>query len=103
MSATGISQSAAMAPDINKVSQSAASIFRLLDSKPKIDSSNEEGTSLASVRGEIELQHVSFRYPTRPNIQIFRDLSLTIPSGKVSFFFHSTHFTLNTLLSLCTF
>nr|QVT92302.1 ABC transporter [Salvia miltiorrhiza] len=50
--------------------------------QPKIDSSEEEGTTLASVRGEIELVHVSFKYPTRPDIPIFRDLCLSIPSGK---------------------
>ncbi|XP_057764047.1 ABC transporter B family member 9-like isoform X2 [Salvia miltiorrhiza] len=82
MSATGISQASATAPDVNKVKDSAASIFELLDSKPKIDSSKEEGTTLASVRGEIELVHVSFKYPTRPDIPIFRDLCLSIPSGK---------------------
>ncbi|CAA0832375.1 ABC transporter B family member 9 [Striga hermonthica] len=82
MSATGLSQASAMAPDVNKVKDSAASIFEILDSKPKIDSSSEEGTTLSIVKGEIELQHVSFKYPTRPDIQIFKDFCLSIPSGK---------------------
>ncbi|KAG6416716.1 hypothetical protein SASPL_124152 [Salvia splendens] len=82
MSATGISQASATAPDVNKVKDSAASIFELLDSEPKIDSSKEEGITLTSVRGEIHLLHVSFKYPTRPDIPIFRDLCLSIPSGK---------------------
>ncbi|KAL6546439.1 ATP-binding cassette sub- B member 9 [Orobanche minor] len=82
MSATGVSQASATAPDVNKVKDSAASIFEILDSRPNIDSSSDEGTTLASVRGEIELQHVSFKYPTRPDIQIFKDLCLNIPSGK---------------------
>lgn len=30
----------------------------------------------------IELKHVGFKYPTRPDVQIFRDLCLSIPSGK---------------------
>uniref|UniRef100_A0A5B7B9Y0 Putative ABC transporter B family member 9-like isoform X1 n=1 Tax=Davidia involucrata TaxID=16924 RepID=A0A5B7B9Y0_DAVIN len=82
ISAIGISQTSALAPDTNKAKDSAASIFELLDSKPKIDSSSDEGTMLATVNGVIELQNVSFKYPTRPDIQIFRDLCLTIPSGK---------------------
>ena len=98
MSATGISQASATAPDVNKVKDSAASIFELLDSKPKIDSSKEEGTALSSVRGEIELLHVSFKYPTRPDIPIFRDLCLSIPSGKV---YISLNFL--TILSIITF
>ncbi|KAL5577121.1 hypothetical protein UlMin_018820 [Ulmus minor] len=81
-SAMGISQTSAMAPDSNKARESAASIFKILDSKPKIDSSSEEGITLPTVTGDIEFEHVSFRYPTRPNVEIFRDLCLSIPSGK---------------------
>lgn len=83
MAAIGISQSSAFGPDINKAMDSTASIFALLDRKSKIDSSIAEGTVFAHVRGEIEFKHVSFKYPTRPTVQIFRDLSLSIPSGKV--------------------
>lgn len=72
-----------MAPDSNKAKDSAASIFDILDSKPKIDSSSDEGTTLQNVNGDIEFRHVSFRYPMRPDVQIFRDLCLNIPSGKV--------------------
>jgi len=82
MSATGVSQGSAMAPDINKAKDSSASIFEILDSKPKIDSSSDKGTTLDTVKGDIEFQHISFKYPTRPDIQIFKDLSLTMPSGK---------------------
>ncbi|KAL5716448.1 ABC-type xenobiotic transporter [Ranunculus cassubicifolius] len=82
ISAVGISQSSALAPDSTKAKDSATSIFKILDRKSKIDSSNNEGTTVASVRGDIQLQHISFRYPTRPDVQIFRDLSLSIPSGK---------------------
>ncbi|ESQ55610.1 hypothetical protein EUTSA_v10024238mg [Eutrema salsugineum] len=80
--AIGVSQTSAMAPDSNKAKDSAASIFDILDSKPKIDSSSDEGTTLQNVHGDIEFRHVSFRYPMRPDVQIFRDLCLTIPSGK---------------------
>ena len=84
MAALGVSQTTALTPDINKAKVAAASIFEILDSKPKIDSSSDEGQVLATVKGDIELQHVSFRYPTRPDIQIFKDLCLLIPSGKVT-------------------
>ncbi|KAL2475097.1 ABC transporter B family member 9 [Abeliophyllum distichum] len=82
MSAIGVSQTSAMAPDVNKAKFSAASIFEILDSKPEIDSNSEEGTVLASVGGDIEFQHVSFKYPTRPDIQILKDLCISMPSGK---------------------
>ncbi|XP_074307993.1 ABC transporter B family member 9 isoform X3 [Silene latifolia] len=82
ISAVGLSQSSSMAMDKTKAKDSAVSIFKILDSKPSIDSKSDEGTTLEVVKGDIELSHVSFRYPTRPDIQIFRDLSLFIPSKK---------------------
>ncbi|XP_077229781.1 ABC transporter B family member 9-like [Tasmannia lanceolata] len=82
MAAMGISQSSAMAPDSTKAKDSTASIFAILDRKSKIDSSNDQGTTLPNLRGDIEFQHVSFKYPSRPDVQIFRDLCLSIPTGK---------------------
>lgn len=72
-----------MAMDRNKAKDSAVSIFKIVDSKPSIDSSSNEGITQEDVKGDIEFSHVSFRYPTRPDIQIFSDLCLFIPSTKV--------------------
>ncbi|XP_074269732.1 ABC transporter B family member 9-like isoform X2 [Silene latifolia] len=82
VTAVCLSQSSSMAMDRTKAKDSAVSVFKILDTKPSIDSKSDEGTTLESVRGDIELSHVSFQYPTRPDIQIFRDLSLFIPSKK---------------------
>lgn len=84
MAAVGISQSSSFAPDSSKAKSAAASVFAILDRKSKIDPSDKSGTKLDNVKGDIELRHISFKYPTRPDIQIFRDLSLTIRSGKVN-------------------
>ncbi|CAL5352142.1 unnamed protein product [Camellia sinensis] len=82
MAAVGISRSSSLAPDSTKAKTAAASIFSILDRKSKIDPSDESGMTLESVTGEIELRHISFKYSTRPDVQIFRDLNLTIHSGK---------------------
>ncbi|KAK9288452.1 hypothetical protein L1049_016909 [Liquidambar formosana] len=82
MTAIGISQSGSLAPDASKAKNAVASVFAILDRKSKIDPSEDSGTTLENVKGEIEFRHVSFMYPTRPDIQIFRDLSLAIHSGK---------------------
>lgn len=95
LSALAFSEASAMAPDTNKARDSAASIFELLDSNPKIDSGNNEGMTLSIVKGDIELQNVSFRYATRPDVQIFRNLCLSIPSGKVHI--HKSTLDLNVL------
>ncbi|GAV90475.1 ABC_tran domain-containing protein/ABC_membrane domain-containing protein [Cephalotus follicularis] len=83
LTAVGVSQTTALAPDTNKAKDSATSIFDILDSKPKIDSSNNDGITLTNVNGHIEFEHVCFKYPTRPDVQIFKDLCLTIHSGKI--------------------
>lgn len=82
MAAIGISQSSSLAPDSTKAKSAAASIFGILDRKSKIDPSDQSGMTLETVKGDIEFQHISFKYPTRQDVEIFRDLCLTIRSGK---------------------
>ncbi|XP_052878978.1 ABC transporter B family member 4-like isoform X2 [Gossypium arboreum] len=82
MATIGITQSSSFAPDSSKAKSAAASIFAIIDRESKIDPSDESGTTLENVKGDIELHHVSFKYPLRPDIQIFRDLSLSIHAGK---------------------
>ncbi|KAL9256975.1 ABC transporter B family member 11-like protein [Drosera capensis] len=81
MAAIGISQSSSLTPDSGKAKVAAASVFEIVDRKSNIDPSNESGITLDDVKGEIELRHVSFKYPTRPDIQIFQDLNLIIRQG----------------------
>ncbi|CAD5165795.1 unnamed protein product [Musa acuminata subsp. malaccensis] len=82
MAAIGISQSSSLAPDSSKARSASASVFAILDQKSKIDPSDESGMTLERLKGNIEFRHVNFKYPTRPDIQIFQDLCLTIQSGK---------------------
>ncbi|XP_004297067.1 PREDICTED: ABC transporter B family member 11-like [Fragaria vesca subsp. vesca] len=82
MASFGLAQSSSLAPDVSKGKGSAASIFAILDMKSKIDSSDNSGMTIENVKGEIEFHHVSFKYPSRPNVQIFNDLCLTITDGK---------------------
>ena len=83
----GVSQSSALASDSEKAKESALSIFALLDRKSEIDSNSNEGLTLDEVKGNIDFRHVSFKYPTRPDVQIFSDFTLHIPFGKVSLLF----------------
>ncbi|KAH7536919.1 hypothetical protein FEM48_Zijuj03G0037400 [Ziziphus jujuba var. spinosa] len=82
MMAGGISFSSSLAPDTSKAKTAVTSIFAILDRKSKIDSSDDSGTTMESEKGDIEFFHVSFNYPTRPDIQICKDLCLAIHSGK---------------------
>ncbi|KAI3900112.1 hypothetical protein MKW98_001012 [Papaver atlanticum] len=83
MTAIGISTASSMAPNFSKAKTSTISIFAILDGISKLDSSDASGITLEALKGEIEFQNVSFKYPLRPDVPIFRDLCLTIPSGQV--------------------
>ncbi|GLT80986.1 hypothetical protein SLA2020_523950 [Shorea laevis] len=78
----GVSQSGSIVPDAGKTSSAAASVFAILDRKSQIDSSDDSGITIERFKGEIEIRNISFKYPTRPDVQIFRDLCLTIHSGR---------------------
>ncbi|ESQ43858.1 hypothetical protein EUTSA_v10005750mg [Eutrema salsugineum] len=82
MAAVAISQSSSLSPDSSKASNAAASIFAVIDRESKIDPSDESGRVLENVKGDIELRHISFKYPSRPDVQIFQDLCLSIRAGK---------------------
>ncbi|KAK9293321.1 hypothetical protein L1049_021313 [Liquidambar formosana] len=100
MACIGISQTSSLGPDSRKAKIAAASIFAILDRESKIDPSDESGITLENVKGDIELRHVSFKYPIRPDIEIFRDLCLTIRSGKSlgrPFSYFSSYMTANTV------
>ncbi|EYU28159.1 hypothetical protein MIMGU_mgv11b000380mg [Erythranthe guttata] len=82
VSSLGIAQSSTLLADFNKFKNSAASVFEILDRKSLIDSRGCDGLKLDNLKGDIKFQHVSFKYPTRPDIQIFKNLSLHISFGK---------------------
>ncbi|KAL7061746.1 hypothetical protein AAHC03_0740 [Spirometra sp. Aus1] len=61
--------------------QAAASVFEIIQRVPEIDIS-AEGEELPSTTGEIAFENVSFYYPSRPDVPILKNFSLTIPAGK---------------------
>lgn len=57
----------------------ASRLFELQDREPKI--SPTKGEKVTSARGPIRFENVSFSYPTRPAVTIFKDLNFEIPQG----------------------
>ncbi|WVZ96174.1 hypothetical protein U9M48_041843 [Paspalum notatum var. saurae] len=80
--AIGVSHTSTLTSDSSKAKSAVSSIFAIIDRKSRIDPSDAAGVTLEPLSGNIEFQHVRFRYPTRPDVQIFQDLCLTIQSGK---------------------
>ncbi|KPI42307.1 Leptomycin B resistance protein pmd1 [Cyphellophora attinorum] len=54
-----------------------------IDHKSKIDGTSDTiGVKLERVHGDVELRNVSFTYPSRPDTQVLKDVSLICPAGK---------------------
>ncbi|PIA37890.1 hypothetical protein AQUCO_02900023v1, partial [Aquilegia coerulea] len=83
MAAMAVSMASSVTPDTTKAKACTASIFAILDRKSETDSSDNTGITVENVKGDIEFQHVGFTYPTRPNVQIFRNLDLAVQSGQM--------------------
>eukprot|EP00026_Physarum_polycephalum_P000633 Phypoly_transcript_00634.p1 GENE.Phypoly_transcript_00634~~Phypoly_transcript_00634.p1 ORF type:complete len:1124 (+),score=212.16 Phypoly_transcript_00634:900-4271(+) len=63
--------------------QSAAfRVFAVIDRVPEIDSERKDGITKASIDGNIEFRNVDFHYPTRPDIPILKNMSLSIKPGQ---------------------
>ena len=48
--------------------------------RPDIDD-EEEGERPESIEGHIQLKDITFAYPTRPELQIFKGFTLDVPAG----------------------
>lgn len=59
----------------------AYKMFETINRTPEIDAYSTTGRMVDDIRGDIEFRDVYFSYPTRPDEQIFKGFSLTIPSG----------------------
>ncbi len=57
----------------------ASRLFELQDRKPSIPAT--VGRKVTSARGPIRFENVSFSYPTRPAVNIFKDLDFEVPQG----------------------
>ncbi|KAI4314502.1 hypothetical protein L6164_027405 [Bauhinia variegata] len=70
----------ALAPDLLKGNQIVASVFDVMDRKSLVTS--DSGEELKRVEGTIDLKSIHFSYPSRPDVLIFEDFNLRVPSGK---------------------
>ncbi|KAJ3296847.1 ATP-binding cassette sub- B member 10, mitochondrial [Borealophlyctis nickersoniae] len=61
---------------------SSTRLFELLETKRNIEATEGRLLDLDTFKGEIEFRNVSFKYPTRPDAPVFRDLSFKVRAGE---------------------
>ncbi|KAL4197759.1 hypothetical protein AMTRI_Chr04g252710 [Amborella trichopoda] len=57
-------------------------LMEIIQQKASIIQDQAEGNILEQVQGNIEFKDVTFSYPSRPDVVIFRSLSILFPAGK---------------------
>lgn len=77
-----LGQSAPSMAAFTKARVSAAKLYSTIDHKPDIDRNVKSGIELESTTGQIELKNIIFSYPSRADITVLDNLSLTVGAGK---------------------
>ncbi|KAF7002302.1 hypothetical protein CFC21_017807 [Triticum aestivum] len=82
ITANSVAETVSLAPEIVRGGESVRSVFAVLNSRTRIDPDEPEAEQVEKVRGEIELRHVDFAYPSRPDVMVFKEFSLRIRAGQ---------------------
>jgi ATP-binding cassette, subfamily B (MDR/TAP), member 1 len=70
--------------DFARAASAAGQLFKLIDRESLIDPLDTSGEKPSETNGLVELENVTFAYPTRPGITVLDNLTLTVPAGKVT-------------------
>ncbi|GKT62543.1 LOW QUALITY PROTEIN: multidrug resistance protein 3 [Colletotrichum tofieldiae] len=68
----------------SRAATAASELLTLIDRNSSIDPFSDSGLEPREVSGVIDIQGVTFSYPTRPDVQVLEDFSLQVPAGKVT-------------------
>lgn len=70
---------------ITSVSQGLASLRRIqeiFDAKPEIVDGDMVDPSIQTLRGDIDIEHLSFAYPDQPTVPVLEDVSVHVKAGE---------------------
>uniref|UniRef100_A0A8B9W219 Bile salt export pump n=1 Tax=Anas zonorhyncha TaxID=75864 RepID=A0A8B9W219_9AVES len=87
-SGTALGRASSYTPNYAKAKTSAARFFQLIDRVPEISVYSEKGEKW--VRGSIEFLNCKFTYPSRPDIQVLKGLSVAVKPGQTLAFVGSS-------------
>ncbi|NWX98206.1 ABCBB protein, partial [Nothoprocta ornata] len=81
-SGTALGRASSYTPNYAKAKTSAARFFQLIDRIPKISVYSDKGEKWDDFKGSIEFLNCKFTYPSRPDTQVLRGLSVTVKPGQ---------------------
>ena len=84
MAAINLTMLAPYSIDFSRAATAAAKLFSLLDRESAIDPFDKSGDEPTDTVGLVELENVTFAYPTRPSVTVLDDFTLRVPAGKVT-------------------
>jgi hypothetical protein len=67
-----------------RAATASAQLLSLIDRRSKINPFDDTGSRPNHVDGVLDMENVSFSYPTRPTVQVLKNFSLHVPAGKVT-------------------
>ncbi|XP_063255895.1 bile salt export pump isoform X5 [Prinia subflava] len=89
-SGTALGKASSYTPNYAKAKTSAARFFQLVDRLPKINVYSEKGEKWDDFKGSIEFLNCKFTYPSRPDIQVLKGLSISVKPGQTLAFVGSS-------------
>uniref|UniRef100_A0A669QP59 Bile salt export pump n=1 Tax=Phasianus colchicus TaxID=9054 RepID=A0A669QP59_PHACC len=89
-SGTALGRASSYTPNYAKAKTSAARLFQLIDRLPKISVYSKKGEKWDDFKGSIEFLNCKFTYPSRPDIQVLKGLSVAVKPGQTLAFVGSS-------------
>ncbi|KIL89524.1 hypothetical protein FAVG1_07104 [Fusarium avenaceum] len=73
-------------PALTNGAAAASEMFKIFDKPSLMDPLSSEGKIPESCHGHLEVENVSFSYPSRPDAKVLNNMTLNIPAGKTTAF-----------------
>lgn len=70
--------------EFTRAATGASQMFVLIDRKSSIDAFSTGGEQPSETNGDIQIENITFAYPTRPDTIVLDNFSLHVPAGKVT-------------------
>ncbi|KAL2081432.1 hypothetical protein ACEWY4_023285 [Coilia grayii] len=79
---TALGRASSYTPDYAKAKIAAAQLFAVFDRVPKISIDPAVGRTWDDFKGEVEFVDCRFTYPSRPDVQVLRGLTVSVKPGQ---------------------